>query len=188
VTQVEFRDQQQARVTLAVSGDELYDTFHAAAATQPSATGAMNPAAWDRVHDEFVTRVGPAAGKAMAKDGVNNATEPAQIALPTSPPSWVDRQIDAQGQSPPKGSRLKAARAAESEAADKLRAQVEPLVLAPPGLTLGDAIKRDKQIALAVDRALIRARTTQVDYRSDGGARVTVTLDLKDLWQEIQTP
>jgi hypothetical protein len=185
VTQIEFREEHQARVTLAVAGDELFDTFHAAAAKQPNATGAMDDAAWARVRDDFVSRVGPAAGRAMAE--ATTAPSAIPIALPSAPPDWIDRQLDAEGSSPAKSTRLKAARAAESEATDKLRAQIEPLAIAP-GLTLGEAIKRDKQIALAVDRALIRARTTKVDYRSDGGARVVVTLDLKDLWQEIQSP
>jgi hypothetical protein len=188
VTQVEFRDvQQQARVTLAVAGDELFDTFRAAVAKQADALGPMDEPSWSRVRDEFIARVGPAAGRAMAmQNPPANAAAPPPVAIPSAAPDWVDRQLEASGVGGGgAGSRLKAARAAEADAADKLRAMIEPLVLSP-GLTLRDAAQQDKQIALAIDRALIRGtRTTRVDYPPDGGAKVVVTLDLRDLWQEI---
>ena len=48
-------------------------------------------------------------------------------------------------------------------------------------------VTRSEQLVQAIDRALVRARTTAVDYTSDGGARVTVMLDLRDLWDALQT-
>jgi hypothetical protein len=183
VTQVEFREaQQQARVTLAVAGDELFDTFQAAASKQANAIGPMDEAAWGHVHDEFVSRVGPASGRALAKGSAGTA---APVAIPATPPAWVDQQIQAEGSSGAKTSRLKAARAAESDASRALRAKVEPLALSP-GMTLGDAARQDKRVDAAIERALVRgARTLNVDYAPDGSAKVSVALDLKDLWQEI---
>ena len=43
------------------------DEFRAAAMKQAAALGPMDDATWNRVHDEFVSRVGPAAGRALAK-------------------------------------------------------------------------------------------------------------------------
>jgi hypothetical protein len=90
VTQVQFLEaQQQARVTLAVAGDELFDVFRATALKQANALGPIDDATWDRVHDEFVSRVGPAAGRALAKGNAaplpgNVARGP--VAIPASPP------------------------------------------------------------------------------------------------------
>jgi hypothetical protein len=192
VTRVEFRDeaQQQARVTLAVSGDELFDAFRAAATKQADTLPPMDEAAWARVHEEFVARVAPAAGRAMARATPAGEAPPAAqapLALPATPPDWVNQQIEAQGTSSRKGtSSLKTARAAETDAANKLRDKIEGLMLAP-GQTLGDAARQDKQIGQGIDRALSHAPTTKVDYRGDGGAIATVSLDLRDLWHEIQS-
>src|SRR5439155_655502 len=101
VTQIEFRDeaQQQARVTLAVSGDEFFDAFRAAAQKQASALPPMDESAWGRVRDEFIARVGPAAGRAMAKPDANPQAAPLvkPVLLPQAPPEWVNRQVEAQG-------------------------------------------------------------------------------------------
>ena len=193
VTQIEFRDeaQQQARVTLAVSGDEFFDAFRAAAQKQASALPPMDESAWGRVRDEFIARVGPAAGRAMAKPDANPQAAPLvkPVVLPQAPPDWVNQQVEAQGVSSARagGSRLKTARAAESDAGNKLRDKIQGLGISP-GLTLGDAARQDKRIAQGVERALARAATTKVDYRPDGGAVATVTLDLRDVWQEIAPP
>jgi hypothetical protein len=191
VTQVEFRDNGQARVTLAVGGDELFDTFRSAVVKHPESAQAMDAAAWGRVHDEFVARVGPVIGRGAGKAAPAEAaaTQPLAIALPPSPPDWADRQMDAEGAVPANGftSKLKAARAAEADAGAKLRVKVTALPLSPQ-LTLGDAARQNKPIAEAIDRSLIHARTTKVDYPPTGGARVTVVLDLNDVWQELQSP
>src|SRR5438552_9030705 len=96
VTQVEFRDdaQQQARVTLAVAGDELFDTFRATVEKQPTnAIGPVDETAWGRVREEFIAKVGPsaAAGRALAKetpaDQAPAVAAPA-VVLPRTPPEW----------------------------------------------------------------------------------------------------
>jgi hypothetical protein len=181
ITQVDFPTD-QARVTLAAPGDELFDTFRAAATKQKDVPLPADEKEWSRVRDEFIARAG-SANRGTAKLGDGVAAKPA-FAAAAAAPEWVDRQIDAQGSGTATGSRLKAARAAEADAAAKLRAKLDPLPLAK-GMTIQQAVAQDKSLENAVDRALSKARTTKVDYQSDGSARVTVQLDLHDLWDEL---
>ena len=81
--------------------------------------------------------------------------------------------------------RLKTARAAETAARDRLRGRVEELQLSRQ-LTLGEAARRDPRVRGAIDRAVGRARPRKVNYLSDGSAEVTFTLDLRDVWYEIE--
>ncbi|MEO6437310.1 MAG: hypothetical protein ABIP55_16325 [Tepidisphaeraceae bacterium] len=184
VTQVEFRDELQVRMTLAVPGDELFDVFRAAAVKVPDSTGPVNDAVWAKAREAFVARLAPMSCRGSARAGAGKS-RPSTVELPRSPPQWIDRHLDAHGTSPARGSHLKAARAAEADATENLRAQLDPLALTA-GLTVGDAARQDKQIADAIDRALVGARTTRVEYVDGGGARVTVSLPLRNLWDELQ--
>jgi hypothetical protein len=185
VTQVEFRDDLQVRTTLAVPGAELFDVFRKSAAKHPDAVGPVDEAGWYKVRDEFVARLAQAATCRGAAHAGGGRPRPAAVQLPRNPPDWADQTLDADGAGNARDSALKAARAAEAEATDKLRAQIASLSLSQ-GLTMGDAAKQDKQIAEAIDRALGHARRTKVEYGADGGARVVVSLELVDLWQELQ--
>ena len=109
----------------------------------------------------------------------------AAINVGRAAPAWVDQQIDADGAGSPRGSRLKAARAAEADAQAKLRAKVDALSMPAGGATIGDTAKQDSRVNDAVARAISRARPAKVDYPPDGSARVHVTLDLRDVWEEI---
>jgi hypothetical protein len=60
---------------------------------------------------------------------------------------------------------LKAARAAEADAANKLRAKLDPLPL-NNGLTIAQAVAADKTLENALDRALVRARTRMSNTRA----------------------
>ena len=184
VTQVEFRDDLQVRMTLAVPGAALFDAFRASAAKHPDAVGELAEADWYKVRDEFVARLAATNCRGTARAG--GGREPAAARLiPRTAPHWIESQIDADGVGGSRGSRLKSARAAEADATQKLHAQIEQLILTE-GVTVGDAVRQDRQVADAVDRALVRARTTRVEYTAGGGARVNVTLELGALWDELQ--
>jgi hypothetical protein len=183
VTQVEFRDDLQVRMTLAVPGAEMFEAFRASAGKHPEAIGPVDEAGWYKVRDEFVARLASTSCRGSARAGAGKS-RPAATQLPRTPPDWIERQLDADGASNARGSRLKAARAAEADATEKLRTQLEQLSLAE-GVTIGDAVRQDKHVADAVDRALGRAQS-KVQYVPEGGARATVTLELNDLWEELQ--
>ena len=203
ITQIEFADPAQARVALAVPPDELFNAFRVAAGTaavrkQPVPLP-RDENEWNKVRDEFADRVTPnvTLGVAKAGDGIGGpgagaegggavAVQRAAVDVPGAAPEWVERQLEAQGKGTAKGSQLKAARAAEADAANKLRAKLDPLPLTN-GHTIAQAVAADKTLENALDRALVRARTAKVEYHGLDSATVTVQLDLRDVWREIES-
>lgn len=184
VTQVEFRDDLQVRMTLAVPAAELFEAFRASAAKHPEAMEQIKETEWYPIRDAFVARMAATACRGLAQAGPGKAGRGLSFDLPRTPPDWIETQLEADGGSSAAGSRLKAARAAEADAIEKLRIQLESLPLTS-GSTVGDAARQDKQVAGALDRALGRARTKRVDYLGDGGARVVMTLELSEFWNEL---
>jgi len=194
ITQIEFADTNEARVALAVPPDELFSTFRIAAGAavvknQPVPLP-RDENEWNKVKDEFQNRVTPAVTRGVAKGGAGGnggvAVQHAAVAVPGAAPDWVERQFEAEGKGTAKGSQLKAARAAEADAANKLRAKLDPLPL-NNGLTIAQAVAADKTLENALDRALVRAHTTNVEYQGADSATATVQLDLREVWREIES-
>ncbi len=181
VTQVEFREDRQVRLTLAAPGGELFEAFRASVSKDALP---QDEAGIERIRSEFVSRVSSSSGRGTAIGG-DQPKAPA-IRLPETPPDWTNSQLDAEGESPASNTGLKAARGAEADAIAKLRAKIDTLVLTK-GLTLGDAAKQDPNLAHALDRAASRARISKMDYQSDGSARVRVVIDLRYVWNEIRS-
>ncbi|HEX8520697.1 MAG TPA: hypothetical protein VF669_00490 [Tepidisphaeraceae bacterium] len=184
VTGLEFQPDLQVRLTLAAPADEMFDTFQMAAKAQKQVPLPKDDKAWDEVREVFVTKVRRVTGRAPA--AVTTTSIVHAVQLPDSPPAWASDQIDAQGSSKAKANRLKAARAAETDALAKVRAKVESLPLNAKQ-TVGDAVKADKRISTAVGRAVDGARTYKVDYESDGSATVKVVLELQEVWEQIRS-
>ncbi len=183
VTRLEYLPDLQVKLTLSVPSDDLFDTFESAAKMQKKVLLPKTDDQWEIVRSHFICKLHHASGRATATASVQPL---AALTIPDTAPDWVQRQIDADGASKPKSSRLKAARAAESSAIGHLRSQIEALSLTN-GLTIAEAERRDPRIAQAVNRAINNARTYKVDYQADGSARVKVNLDLRDLWDELQS-
>jgi hypothetical protein len=192
ITQIEFADSNEARVELAVPPDELFSAFRIAAGAavvknQPVPLP-RDENEWNKVREEFQNRVTPAVTRGVAKGagGGAVAVQHAAVAVPGAAPDWVDRQIDAEGKGTAKGSQLKAARAAEADAANKLRAKLDPLPLTN-GRTIAQAVAADKTLENALDRALVRARTTHVEYHGLDSATAKVQLELREVWRELES-
>jgi hypothetical protein len=184
VNQVEFREDLQVRVALATPAGELSDVLHDAAAKNPELSRVMDDAAWTKLGKDLADRVSATTRGGGRVGATPLSVTRMSIGAPDTP-RWVNDQADAVGAAAPAKSPLKAARAAEADAQAKLRQKLELLPLSD-GITLGDAGKQNPRIADAIGRSLSRARPTKVDYLSDGGARVRLTLELRDLWDELQ--
>jgi hypothetical protein len=183
VTSTDFQDDLEVRVTMAVDRDSLWEAIVDAAKDRKDITIQPDENARRVILDKISSSV---IGSAVAKaDGSAPATVHASVAIPSQPPRWVIEQVDAKGASRAVNGRLKTARAAENAGRDKLRGKIEELSLSR-NLTLGDAAKRDPRVKAAIDRAVEHARPRKVNYLSDGGAEVSFTLDLRDLWYELE--
>ena len=200
ITQIEYPDPSEARVALAVEPDELFNNFRvaagAAAVKNQPVPLPRNENEWNKVREEFHNRVTPAVTRGVSKTGGVGGggggavavmpVKHAAVAVPGAAPDWVERQLDAEGKGTAKGSQLKAARAAEADAVNKLRAKLDPLPLTN-GLTISQAVAKDPTLENALDRALVKARRTNVDYENLDTATVRVQLDLRDVWREIES-
>jgi hypothetical protein len=192
VTAANFRDDLEVRVSIAPDPDALWNELAAATADRKDLGFPGDGDARDQLRLNVIRQVEPTIGRSFAKaPGV--AEQPkaaaagpavAAVEIPRDPPRWIAEQREAKGSSKPVDGALKTARAAESAARDNLRQEIEKLPLSR-SLTLGEAASRDGRVRAAVDRAVKHARPRKVNYRSDGGAEVTFSLDLRDLWYEL---
>jgi hypothetical protein len=170
ITRVEFLEDLKVSVTVDISPSSLTSTLQSAAEES-----GIN---WNRVQQEIAERVETLVGTASAKPG--GAGE-----LPVRPPDWAATFIEAEASGSGEGSRLKVARAIETVAIGKLR---EKFVALKVGInTLAEIAKSDPQVGQGIDRVMMHAHTYKVDYRTDGSVLVHVSLDLRNVWDELRS-
>ncbi|MCC6423711.1 MAG: hypothetical protein IT447_09565 [Phycisphaerales bacterium] len=184
VTAVVFQDDLSVKLTLANPAPEFFDAFRDAALAQQNLSLPTDQPSWNTLRETLIKQLAPAEGVGRLPDEKAIPHNPATMIL-TTPPDWVDQQIDAEGRADPSDSKLRAARHAEIDARAKLEAQIENLKLTD-NQTLEQVAKANPLIRDAVVRTLRRARIYKSDYFSDGSVVVHMTLDLRDLWEELQ--
>ncbi|MFT3787053.1 MAG: hypothetical protein QM770_12950 [Tepidisphaeraceae bacterium] len=124
------------------------------------------------------------AQAAMPVTGRAEASAPQRVELPPAP-TWVADPITVSASAPAEqGGPLRAARAAERSARESLRAKLQTLAF-DDGSTLADAGQKDASIREALDEAVAAARVSGVNYQSDGGAEVHLSIDGQQVWQSI---
>jgi hypothetical protein len=190
VTSAEFQDDLEVRVGIAPDADAFWNELTAAAGDRKDLGFPTEPDARDRLRLDVIRRVEPTVGRGFAKGhagGVRaNGAAPVQRAMMAADiPRWIGEQRDGNGSSPRvAGGPLKARLAAENAARADLRGKLERLKLSD-NRTLGEAAKADPHVRDAIDRAVNGARARKVKYLSDGGAEVIYSLDLRDLWYQL---
>jgi hypothetical protein len=187
VTNIEFRDNGEVRLTVAAPGEDLWAVLQDALGKQNEIPAPRDEAGWRRLHDDVVARLrSPVGGRSAVATANRPPSRPTtRVELPQQPPRWADDQLNAEGKAGGGGPRLRIAHAAEGDALKDLRAQIEALPLGD-GRKLGDAAAADPEIAAAIDRSLLRARTHKVDWGANGDSvTVRVGLDLRHVWQEL---
>jgi len=186
VTAVEYRrldsGHLQVEVTLAAAPADVFDTLRTTLTAAGWPAAPTDPAAWQTVRDEVAQHMAAPTGTA---EPVAQPAAQMIVLLPSVPPAWTRSMADATGLGGPAISSLRAARAAEADAMNHLRAAVFALPLTPDR-TIGQATQLDPTLARSVDRAIARgARLYASDYRTDGTVQVRVSLDLRFLWTEM---
>jgi hypothetical protein len=186
---VELTDDMEAVVELGGTPAETFETFRDLAVKQKEVALPADDRGWSKAKDEFEHRMVTPIGRAVVVIGGAGEHEvvagPKPLALPSRAPKWADRRIEASASGGAGGSKLLAARAAESTAEQKLRRQIEELELNDKQ-TLAQAAKDDPRVEQALRRALTRTRIAKADYHANGSADVVVYLDLANLWQELR--
>ena len=183
VVGVEFGEDMQVRITLSAPPEELWGVFRKALEAQNEVPTPKDEAGWQRLHDQVRRRIARAIGRAELAGPPAGRAAP-RIKVPAAPPAWVRDQVDARGSGASPGGPLHSQRRAIADAQGRLRKQIDALPF-DRDLTLGEAAKKDDTIDAAIDRSLDHAHPYKVHYRPGGGADVSLSLDLRDLWHEL---
>jgi len=183
VTTVEFRDNLEVRLTLAVAPDDLWPVLKGAMERGKSVPKPKASADWQRLHQQVDARMANPCGSAAATAVI--ATRPA-IAIPTIAPAWTRLTLDGKAQAQSPNGLLRAARSAKVAALAQIRTQINALPLTAH-LSLGDASHQDPRIDQAITRALDHAQISKIEYDAPnrGWATAHMTLDLDVLWREL---
>ena len=175
-------------MTLGISRGELFDAFVDAARSTGAIKLPDDPQRLADLRQEFEHRAADPVGRAhVAVGGAKPMSTTAPVIIPTEPPGWAQRatNLTAEGSSRTRRTQLLTAQAAESKAAENLRSIVEALPLDATH-TLGDAARQDPAVERAINRAMRRAHIYKIDYLPDGAAGVSVTIDPRDVWDELR--
>lgn len=194
VVDLRYNADGEVLMTLAAPGEELWQVFRQALAGQNEIAAPKDEAAWQRLHDEVVARLRMPTGRgALAKAPPREQRLPPR-ALPVVPPRWANELLDVVGTAAaeagefrgmrPAEVQLRLARAAERSAREELRVRIGSLELGN-GRTIDEAARGDGRVAAAVERALRRVQTPNIDYGDGRAAKVRMSLDLRYLWQEL---
>ena len=191
VTRIEFLDDLTLSLSMTVDAPGLARTVRRAVSDdQPRL--ATTAADWDRLRAAVIAAVPPTVtGTAAAPaptPGVPVVVP--TVVLPVQPPDWVEGELTADGAAgPPPGvamGRLRVKGLADAAAVAQLRERLLALRVGPKS-TLADAARADPQVAAAVGRVLLDAREHHVEFRADGTVAVSVSLNLRDAWDQLRS-
>lgn len=182
VTRVRFTEQRQVELTLSAPALDIFEVVHWAAAQPPSAVLAYEDRGWAVVRESFIQKVAPAVGNASVDDVIKQP--PPAVAIPTQAPAWSTESLIVDGTATVQGSKLKVARVAEDDARRKIAALVGDLPL--DGMTIAEAARRDPRFADLLVKSVGRGRLVKAEYKADGTVEARITLDLRQLWEDIQ--
>jgi len=180
ILMVRFTDELEVEVHLAVARSDFFQQLKAVLEKQDQIVVAVT---WEQLERDINRRLGRAVGRSVVAGAAAQVVS--RIEVPSRAPDWVTAHLDVSGTSQDVGGKLLTRAAAERDALAKLEARLEALPLLP-GMSVGEASRRDPRIAQAVARVLRRAHTFKTEYRSDGGVVVQMTLPARDLWEELQ--
>ena len=179
VTRLEFRSDLSVELRICAEGRDLFDAFSDAASKSDLLP--KDPVKVAKIRQAFMQQTAPAIGSARVAGQPANVVATSRV--PRQPPQWITRALNTEATQKFKGTRLKTARDAENAARDALRDKVDALQLL--NTTIGEAAKHDPAIEKAVQQAMDRARAYKIDYLPDGSATVKVSLDPRDLWDQL---
>lgn len=181
VTAVHFANDGSVETTLALNQNDLVDAV-VSALQAGSIEFSRDAEHLNRLRIQIGGKLNTVTGRAKAGDAVQSR---ATLTLPSTPPEWTRESITIAGTSKARGSRLMTARNAEDLALASLRNTLESLPL-NGSRSVGEWAKQDSSVRRVLDDMMIRAKVTKIDYAPDGSATVRLTLDPRDLWDELR--
>jgi hypothetical protein len=183
ITRVDFRDDRQVEVALAVDQTDFFVEVRSALTANSGLPLPASNEDWRDVEREFRLRFRPAVGRSLVVVGAPMTR--VLVQMPRQAPVWVNQQVGIQGFSPVIGNKLQSSGRAEIDARAKLRAHIEAMPLVT-GLTVGQAAAQNPRIADAVSSAVERARVYKSEFRADGTSVVYLMADMRSFWEELR--
>ncbi|HVT89525.1 MAG TPA: hypothetical protein VHD56_11775 [Tepidisphaeraceae bacterium] len=184
VTQIRFKDDLQVEVIVSVPPTELFNYMVSIAPTAADVPLPTDEQGQRQFRADFLSHVPAAIGRAGAVAGTPKPI-PLRIDLPAQPPAWVNMPLEAEAIAPRAATPLRTKSNAETNAAEVLRVRVGALRL-KRNIALDELAEQNPAINDAITRSLLRARVGPVEYRSDGSVLVRLSIDGRDLWQELR--
>jgi hypothetical protein len=181
VTRLEFKNDLSIAITLAADPRDVFEALCDLAGKSDALPKDRVELA--RVRNEFRRQMAAAVGSARVGGDPAGAAR-GGVHIPNQPPQWITQVLNTEATQKPQGTRLKTARAAENVAVDALRKKVDDLTI--DSTTLGEAAKRDSAVERAIEQAMGRAKAYKIEYLPDGSVSVKVSLDSRDLWDELR--
>ncbi len=183
LSRVLFQDDLTVEVRLGTPTEDFFNAVRSALLRQKigNLPAPDDSAAWGRIAADFSRQFVPPVGRAKAEAG-GGASQ--AVRMPAAAPEWSMGEMEAEGSADVGRSRLGGAEQAGNEALRELRRRIDALPLVEQ-MTLGEAARKDPAIAVAIDRAMSRARVVRTDY-GDRTVRRRLTIDLGDLWDELR--
>ena len=188
VRRVDFRDDLEVEVVLAVDREDFFAVVREALEARKAVALPNDEREWAEVEREFVRAAKTAVGRARVGAGPDTKPVrggPAAFQWPATPPDWATEELEVVGRAEAQQTKLMTMKAADADAAAKLRQRIGELPLGR-GMTVGKLAERDRGVAESVDRFVSLARWYQTTPNEDGSMAVALRVDLRDLWEELQ--
>src|SRR5579884_925570 len=128
VRSIEFLDDLTVRLTLAAPPEDLFAELRSALERKHEAPAPAGTAGWDRLREQVLARAAAPVGTAVAQANDAMIAKPA-VVLPANPPSWANKQLDAEGVARGGKSPLLVGNKARAVALENLRTQINSLPL-----------------------------------------------------------
>ncbi len=185
ITRVDFREDRQVEVALAVDQTEFFFEVRSAIAANSQMATPVTNEDWRNVEQEFRLKFRPAVGRSAVVAQPAPMTQVVVVQMPRQAPVWVNQQFGIEGSAPVIGNKLQSSSRAEIDARAKLRARLESMPL-EGALTVGQAAAQNPRVSDAVSRAVERARVYKTEFRSNGTSVVYMMADMRSFWEELR--
>ncbi len=174
VAEVEVTTDRTLTLRLAVSADALAETVGKL----------LSPGVDAAAYAGIARQIGAEVADVRGTAALQLAATTVPKWRPPEAPDWANDELEAEGFSRRLESKLRTARAAETDGLARLREKVLKLQVGG-NVSLAEVTKEYADAAEAINRATLRTRVVSTDYHPDGSVTVRISLRLGGVWDAL---